>query len=528
MKTNIAGRLTLERVPMNRLIAFCLLLGTVACAQETNSSDYSELDIESLQALMEEGQLTSERLVEFYLNRIDAIDRNGPVLNSIIEVNPDALALARALDEERATSGPRGPMHGIPVVLKANIDTADKMETTAGSLAMAGHRASADAFMVAKIRESGGLIFAKANLSEWANFRSTMSTSGWSSIGGQTINPYGTLRNPCGSSSGSAVSVAASLTSVSVGTETDGSVVCPASSNGIVGIKPSLGLVSRSGIIPIAHSQDTAGPMGRTVKDAAILLNAMVGRDSSDRLAESFPADVADFTAGLTDDALRGARIGVISNYNGVGADIRVDAIFEENVAQLRALGAEVIDSLEINLEGMGDSEREVLAYEFKAGLNAYLKSANAPVRDLAEVIEFNTANADQAMPLFQQEILVMAQAKGPLTDAEYLEALATSKRISQAAIDTLMSEHNLDALVAPTMGPTGMIDHVNGDQWAGAYTAPYAAVSGYGSISVPSGYVADLPVSISFTGSAFSDAALIRYAYAFEQATKVRRPPPL
>jgi amidase len=268
--------------------------------------------------------------------------------------------------------------------------------------------------------------------------------------------------------------------------------------------------------------------MGRTVKDAAILLNAMVGRDSSDRLAESFPADVADFTAGLTDDALRGARIGVISNYNGVGADIRVDAIFEENVAQLRALGAEVIDSLEINLEGMGDSEREVLAYEFKAGLNAYLKSANAPVRDLAEVIEFNTANADQAMPLFQQEILVMAQAKGPLTDAEYLEALATSKRISQAAIDTLMSEHNLDALVAPTMGPAGMIDHVNGDQWAGAYTAPYAAVSGYGSISVPSGYVADLPVSISFTGGAFSDAALIRYAYAFEQATKVRRPPPL
>jgi len=513
---------------MIRLVALILFFGMTACAQDSSTTDYSELDIEALQQMMEDETLTSEQLVAYYINRIEALDRNGPTLNSIIQINPAALELARELDEERAATGPRGPLHGIPVVLKANIDTADQMETTAGSLAMAGFRARKDAFTVTKIRESGGLIFAKANLSEWANFRSTKSTSGWSSIGGQTINPYGQLRNPCGSSSGSAVSVAASLTSVSVGTETDGSVVCPASSNGIVGIKPSLGLVSRSGIIPIAHSQDTAGPMGRTVKDAAILLNAMVGYDAADPMADSYPEEIADFTAGLTTDALRGARIGVIRNYDGAGADVRVDTIFDDNVSRIRALGAEVIDSLVIDVEGMGTAEREVLAYEFKAGLNAYLANANAPVQDLAAVIEFNEANAERVMPIFQQEILEMAQAKGPLTDAAYLEALETSKRIAQTAIDSIMAEHNLDALVAPTMGPTSMIDHVNGDQWAGAYTAPYAAVSGYGSVSVPSGFVAELPVNISFIGGAFSDAALIRYAYAFEQETKARKPPPL
>ena len=313
---------------------------------EPESHDYSELDIETLQALMEQGELTSEQLTEFYLDRIESVDRNGPALNSIIEVNPEALAIAKALDQERAASGPRGPMHGIPVVLKANIDTADQMDTTAGSLALAGHKAPADAFMVGKLRESGAVILAKANLSEWANFRSTKSSSGWSSIGGQTKNPYDLLRNPCGSSSGSAVSVATNLTSVAIGTETDGSVVCPASANGIVGIKPSLGLVSRGGIIPIAHSQDTAGPMGRTVKDAAILMNVMVGRDENDPMADAFPADVSDFVAELATDALQGARIGVIRNYSGAGDDARVDAIFDDSVEQLRVLGAEVIDSI--------------------------------------------------------------------------------------------------------------------------------------------------------------------------------------
>ncbi len=358
---------------LNRSIVCCLLLFLAACDQTPESPDYSELDIETLQALMEQGDLTSERLTRFYLDRIESVDRNGPALNSIIEVNPDALEIARALDQERETSGARGPMHGIPVVLKANIDTADEMETTAGSLALAGHNAPHDAFIVARLRDAGAVILAKANLSEWANFRSIKSSSGWSSIGGQTNNPYDTRRNPCGSSSGSAVSVAASLTSVSIGTETDGSVVCPASVNGIVGIKPSLGLVSRSGIIPIAHSQDTAGPMGRTVKDAAIVLNTIVAQDANDSLSDTFPANIPDFSDGLTADALEGARIGVIRNYDGVGNDARVDAIFDNAVEMLRSLGANVVDPVEIDMEGLGDSEYVVLLYEFKSDLNSYL-----------------------------------------------------------------------------------------------------------------------------------------------------------
>ncbi len=513
---------------MSRLVALILVLALAACEPASKSRDYSELDIETLQTLMEQGELTSEQLVEFYLDRIDSIDRNGPALNSIIEVNPDALDIAKALDRERATSGPRSPMHGIPVVLKANIDTADKMDTTAGSLAMVGHKASTDAFVVTRLRESGAIMLAKANLSEWANMRSTKSSSGWSSIGGQTKNPYDSLRSPCGSSSGPAVSVAANLTSVAIGTETDGSIVCPASANGIVGIKPSLGLVSRAGIIPIAHSQDTAGPMARTVRDAAILLNAIVGRDQSDPLADAFPADVPDFTARLTVDALRGARVGVIRNYNGVGDDARIDAILDDSVEQLRMLGAEIIDPIEIDTEGMGSAEYEVLLYEYKADLNAYLKQSGAPIRTLADLIKFNSENADRVMPIFQQEILEAAEQKGPLTDAEYIEALATSKRIAQQGIDSTMSEHKLDALIAPTLGLPGMIDHINGDQWSGAYSAPYAAVSGYASITVPSGFVSGLPVGISFIGGAFSDAALIRYAFAFEQATKIRQQPPI
>ena len=513
---------------MNRIITICFLFALTACAPKPESADYRESDIDSLQALMEQGVLSSETLTRFYLDRINSIDRNGPALNSIIEINPDAIEIAKALDQERASSGPRGPMHGIPVVLKANIDTADQMETTAGSLALSGHKPPADAFHVAKLREAGAVILAKANLSEWANFRSSKSSSGWSSIGGQTKNPYDLPRNPCGSSSGSAVSVAANLTSVAIGTETDGSVVCPASINGVVGIKPSLGLVSRSGIIPIAHSQDTAGPMGRTVKDAAILLNAMVGRDDNDPLADSFPDEVPDFAAGLTWDALQGARIGVIRNYSGVGNDARVDAAFDSSVEQFRALGAEIVDAIEIDAEGLRAAEVTVLQYEFKTDLNAYLAQSGAPLNTLADVIEFNKANAGRVMPIFQQERMEAAVEKGPLTDPEYLEALTTSKRISQQGIDSVMAQHELDALIAPTGAPAWMTDHVHGDQFPGISSSSYAAVSGYPSITVPSGYISGLPIGISLIGGAFSDAKLIRYAYAFEQATQVREPPPI
>jgi amidase len=505
------------------VLSFLLL----ACDGPAKRADYRELDIDSLQALMQAGELTSEELTQFYLDRIDAVDRNGPALNSIIEVNPDALAIAAALDAERMKSGPRGPLHGIPVVLKANIDTADAMETTAGSLALAGHRPPADAFFVEKLRAAGAVILAKANLSEWANFRSNHSSSGWSSIGGQTNNPYGTLRNPCGSSSGSAVAVAASLTSVAVGTETNGSIVCPSSINGIVGIKPTLGLVSRSGIIPIAHSQDTAGPMARTVRDAALLLNAMVGADPADPLADSYPATVPDFAADLSKDALRGARIGVYRNHGGAGNDARVDAIVEQAIATLESLGAEVVDPVEPDTEGMGEAQVEVLYYEFKADLNAYLERSGAPIASLADIIAFNEAHAGTVMPFFGQERMLAAEAKGPLTDPGYLEALATSKRISQTAINQALADLDLDALIAPTRGPAWMTDDVNGDHSSGISSSSLAAISGYASVTVPAGDVLGLPIGLSFIGGEFSDAQLIRFAYAFEQAGYTRRPPP-
>ena len=513
---------------MVRVFAVCLLCMASARAGTPDQRSLGEVDIDGLQAMMTAGTLTSEQLTAFYLDRIKSIDQAGPALKAIIEVNPEALDIARALDRERAESGPRGPMHGIPVVLKANIDTADRMDTTAGSLALAGHKSPVDAFIVSRLRDSGAVILAKANLSEWANFRSTMSSSGWSSIGGQTKNPYDPLRNPCGSSSGSAVAVAANLTSVAIGTETDGSIVCPSSVTGIVGIKPSMGLVSRSGIIPIAHSQDIAGPMARTVREAAILLNAIAGSDPADPATTGFPAERPDFTAGLRPDALQGAKIGVIRNYGGAGNDARVDAILDASVEQLRALGADIVDSIEIDTEGMDDAEYEVLLYEFKADLNAWLINAKAPMGSLADLIAFNAANAERVMPHFQQEIFEEAQAKGPLTEPEYLEALETSQRIARQGLDTALSENGLDALIAPTRGPAWMTDHVNGDQSSGIYSSSYAAVSGYPSITVPAGHVSGLPIGISFVGPAFSDGKLIGFAFAFEQATAVRRPPPV
>jgi amidase len=522
-------RLYYQYVTIIILTAFLLAAcsaGNHRAEHGTDGVNYSEFDIESLQSLMQKGELSSRQLTRFYLDRIEAIDRNGPGLNSIIEINPQAIEIADALDAERRATGPRGPMHGIPVVLKANIDTADEMENTAGSLALKGHRASADAFIVAKLRASGAVILAKANLSEWANFRSTHSSSGWSSIGGQTRNPYDLLRNPCGSSSGSAVSVAASLTSVAVGTETNGSIVCPSSVNGIVGIKPTLGLVSRSGIIPIAHSQDTAGPMGRTVKDAAILFTAMVGADPADPLADAFPDSVPDYAADLSTDSLKGARIGVFRGHRGAGNDARVDQIVEDTIATLKSLGAEVIDPVEIDTEGMSAAQREVLYFEFKADLNAYLENSGASMKTMADIIAFNDSHAETVMPFFGQERMLAAQAKGPLSDPEYLAALATSKRIARTGIDLALEANDLDAFIAPTRGPAWLTDHVNGDQSSGISSSSLAAVSGYASITVPAGDVVGLPIGISFIGGAYSDARLIQLAYAFEQAAYARKPP--
>jgi amidase len=446
-------------------------------------------------------------------------------LRSVIELNPDALDIAGALDKERLDSGARGPLHGIPVLLKANIDTGDKMSTTAGSLAMAGHRPPDDAFLVARLREAGAVILGKANLSEWANFRSQNSSSGWSSIGGQTRNPYDLSRNPCGSSSGSAVAVSANLTVLAVGTETDGSIICPAAINGIVGIKPTLGLVSRNGIIPIAHSQDTAGPMARSVRDAALLLTVMAVEDPADPAARDYPASVPDYAAGLSVEALRGKRIGVLRTYSGAGSDERIQEILGDSIDTLKSGGAEIVDPIQIDTEGMDDAEFEVLLYEFKADLNDYLMSSDAPMQSLEAVIEFNTANADSVMPFFGQDIMESAQRKGPLTDAAYLKALTSSKRIARGAIDGAMQKHELDALIAPSNGPAWLTDHVNGDHFS-IGSSSLAAVSGYPNVTVPAGHISGLPVGVSFFGAAFSEKALLEIAHAFEQASQARKPP--
>lgn len=511
---------------MKRLTILASVLSLFASACVTvEQRDFRERDVASLQDSMERGNVTSRQLVQFYLRRINEIDRNGPALRSIIEVNPDALDIAEALDEERRESGARGPLHGIPVVLKANIDTADKMMTTAGSIALAGHRPPDDAFIVARLREAGAVILGKANLSEWANFRSQNSSSGWSSIGGQTRNPYDPLRNPCGSSSGSAVAVSANLTVLAVGTETDGSVICPAAINGIVGLKPTLGLVSRDGIIPIAHSQDTAGSMGRTVKDAALLLTVMAAKDPADPAARRRSDSVPDYAAGLSAGALRGKRIGVLRTHSGAGNDERIQKVFDDSVAILKSRGAEIVDPIEIDTEGMGDAEYEVLLYEFKSDLNDYLESSNAPLKTLEAIIEFNMANANSVMPHFGQDIMESAQSKGPLTDTEYLHALTTSSRIARDGVNGALAEHDLDALIAPSNGPAWLTDHVNGDHFS-VGSSSLAAVAGYPNVTVPAGYISGLPVGISFFGAAFSEKNLIEIAYAFEQANQARKPP--
>jgi len=486
-----------------------------------------ELTLRGLQDAMAAGRYTSRQLVELYLRRIEALDRGGPALRSIAEVNPDALRLADELDAERRKSGPRGPLHGIPIVIKDNIDTGDRMATTAGSLALDGTTAPRDAFVVERLRAAGAVILGKTSLSEWANFRSRHSSSGWSARGGQVRNPYVLDRNPCGSSSGSGVAVAANLAAVAVGTETDGSVVCPASVNGVVGIKPTLGLVSRAGIIPIAHSQDTAGPMARTVADAAILLTAMSGLDPRDPVTERAGGRMQDYAAGLDAEALKGARIGVSRTVH-FGYSAAADRLIETATEAMKARGAVVVDPVEIpNVGRLEACEMEVLLYEFKADLNSYLAGRpGTRVRTLADLIAFNRQERAREMPFFGQDLFEDAEKKGPLTTPEYRTALANCQRwAGPEGIDAVMEKHRLDALVAPMTGPAWPTDHLNGDHVLGS-SSTIAAVAGYPHVVVPAGDVSGLPVGLSFFGRAWSEATLIRLAYAFEQATHHRRVP--
>jgi amidase len=489
--------------------------------------EFDEASVADLQKRMASGELTARRLVEACLARIAALDRRGPELRSVIETNPEALAIAEALDAERKAKGARGPLHGIPVLVKDNVDTADRMATTAGSLALEGATPPRDAHVAACLREAGAILLGKANMSEWANFRSSRSVSGWSARGGQCRNPYALDRNPCGSSSGSGVAVSASLVPLAVGTETDGSIVCPSTNCGIVGIKPTVGLVSRAGIIPISHTQDTAGPMARTVADAAALLTALAGVDPRDPTTAAGKGRSLDYATALDPDGLRGARIGVARNLAGFHPD--TDRLFDEALAEMRRRGAEIVDPADVpNAKELGDPELEVLLYEFKAGLEAYFASLGpkAPVKTLADAIAFNERNREREMPFFGQEIFLKAQEKGPLSTPAYREALEKCACLSRKeGLDVVLDQHRLDALVAPTGAPAWVIDPVSGDHFVGGNSTP-AAVSGYPSLSVPMGFVFGLPVGLSFIGRAWSEPVLVRLAFAFEQATKHRRPP--
>ena len=500
----------------------------VAAGAAVPAFELDELTVADLQRMMKDGSSSASRLTELYLGRIEATNRSGPQLRAVIETNPEALAIAAALDRERREKGPRGPLHGIPVLLKDNIDTHDAMTTTAGSLALEGSRPPRDSFVAERLRAAGAVLLGKANLSEWANIRSNRSTSGWSARGGQCRNPYVLDRNPCGSSSGSGSAVAANLCAIAVGTETDGSIICPSGMNGIVGMKPTLGLVSRAGIIPISHSQDTAGPMTRTVRDTALLLGAMAGYDPRDPItAAAREHALADYTRFLDKDGLRGARIGV-ARKRLWGYSPHPDAAAAEAIELMKKAGAEIVDPADLPADDFDRDELEVLLYELKADLNAYLESLGkaAPVKSLAEVIHFNEKNKDREMPFFGQELFLAAQEKGPLTDQKYLGALAHGKKRAGAeGIDAVMAEHKLDALVAPSVSPAYPIDWVNGDHFLGASSSP-AAIAGYPNITVPCGFSFGLPLGISFFGRAFSEPVLLRLAYAFEQASQARRPP--
>ena len=516
-------------------------LSIVSCTSSTKKEENSNSDtilditfeleeetIDGLHKKLVSGEYSSEQLVQLYLKRIDTVDKNGAKLNSVIEVNPDAISIAIAMDKELKSGKNRGPLHGIPILIKDNIDTADKMQTTAGSLAMSGNIASKDAFLVKKLREAGAVVIGKTNLSEWANFRSTQSSSGWSSRGGQTKNPYILDHNPCGSSAGSGTAVSANLCVVAIGTETDGSIVCPASVNGIVGIKPTVGLVSRSGIIPISKTQDTAGPMARTVSDAAILLGIIAGIDNADPVTlESKGKFKIDYTTFLDSNALKGKRIGIEKKPQGNNKYINM--LLADAIQLLKKQGATIVDIDYVDkINASGQAEFEVLQYEFKEGLNSYLATANAKVKNLNEVIEYNTANADKVMPYFKQETLESSNAKKGLDSEEYITARNASFEGSKSVLNTIFKDNKLDAICGITMGPACSIDVIYGDRWGGYSLTSPAAMSGYPHITIPCGQVYDLPVGLSFFGLPYTEGELIGLGFAYEQASKKRLIPAL
>lgn len=488
--------------------------------------ELDEITVSELSSRMKRGETSAEQVAQLYLSRIDEIDRKGPALKAVIEVNPDALEIARTLDAEYKSKGPRSPLHGVPVLIKDNIDTADKMQTTAGSLALMGTPAGKDSWVAERLRVAGAVILGKTNLSEWANFRSSHSTSGWSGRGGQTKNPYALDRNPCGSSSGTGAGISANLATVGIGTETDGSVVCPSSMCGLVGIKPTVGLISRAGIVPIGHSQDTAGPMARTVYDAAALLGVLTGTDPRDAATKpSAGKSFTDYTKFCVPNGLKGARIGVARQYFTIGP--AVTALMEECIQLMKQQGAEIIDPADLpSFEQWRDTETTALLYEFKADLNAYLAQRGANVTTMSDCIAYNKAHRDEEMPYFEQELMEQAQAKGPLTDKAYTDALSANRRLSRKeGIDAVIAKFKVDALIGPTAGPSWLTDLVTGDRADSGCASP-AAVSGYPHITVPAGFKFGLPLGISFFGPAWSEPKLIRYAYAFEQARSARRKP--
>ena len=539
-RRNFITSSTLAAAGLTTLLAASCTTSSTDKKEETSSAELkddpiaigfelNEITISELQDKMSKGEYSSEKITLLYLLRIAAIDKKGPALNAVIELNPDALAIAKAMDEERKAGKIRGPLHGIPVLIKDNIDTADKMMTTAGSLALVGHIATKDAFIVKKLREAGAVLLGKTNLSEWANFRSNKSCSGWSSRGGQTKNPYIIDHNPCGSSSGSGVAVSANLCTIAIGTETDGSVTCPASVNGTVGLKPTVGLLSRSGIIPISHTQDTAGPMARTVKDAAILLGILAGDDKEDEKTisageagkESEGRVITDYTKFLDPNGLNGKRIGIEKKkYDNQF----LNKLLQKAVDLMKQQGAEILELDYLDkLNALGDAEFEVMKYEFKYGLNKYLATAGASVKTLKDIIAFNKTNEDKAMPSFKQETLEASDKMGGIDSKEYLQALEKSHVGSKKIIDAAMKENKLDALCGLTMGPACSIDTIYGDRWGDVFLTGPAAMSGYPHISVPGGMVYDLPVGLSFFSGAYKEAELISMAYAYEQASKNR-----
>ena len=491
-------------------------------------AELDEITIDELTEVMKSGKYTARSITEHYLKRINEIDKNGPAINSVIEVNPDALKIADELDREFKEKGARGPLHGIPILIKDNIDTADKMETTAGSLALLGSKPVKDSFIVKQLREAGAIILGKTNLSEWANIRSAHSTSGWSGRGGLTKNPYALDRNTSGSSSGSGAAAAANLCAAAIGTETDGSVVSPSSLNGLVGIKPTVGLLSRTGIIPISHSQDTAGPMARTVRDAAVLLGAMTGIDTEDEATKNSKGkSYTDYTKFLDENGLKGKRIGVFRQYFGILP--QVDELMENSLEILKSKGAILVDPVNIDTFGKyNDNETTVLFYELKADMESYLKhrGPDTKMKSLKDLINFNEEHAKEELLYFKQELFLQAEEKGSLTDKEYLDALKNNHRLTrEEGIDAVIDEFNLDALVSPTDSPAWMTDLIDGDHFLGG-SSQLPAIAGYPHITVPAGFIFGLPVGISFFGRAWSEPVLLKIAYGFEQATKVRKPP--